>query len=123
MTLRSEAQARIRAMVELVKSLPGIAIAPDALDAERWALNCLNGTIDLRLGILCPHRREDYLTRLAPVEFDPAAQSDLLTAFLARILPASALRSFVQRAVGYTCLHSLRDVEPTLPLILRACHG
>ncbi len=96
----SESEARIRAMVELAKS--EAPVSPDELDTDPWLLNVLNGTIDLRTGQLREHRREDLITKLSPVEYDPAARAPTWDAFLGRVLPGEELRGFVQRAVGYS---------------------
>jgi putative DNA primase/helicase len=96
----SESEARIRAMVELAKS--EAPVSPDELDADPWHLNVQNGTIDLRTGELREHRREDLITKLAPVEYDPDATAPTWEAFLERVLPGEELRGFVQRAVGYS---------------------
>jgi putative DNA primase/helicase len=101
-TLKSESEARIRAMIELAKTEPGIPIVPAELDADPWLLNVKNGTVDLRTGKLRPQRRDDRLTKLAPVAYDPDVRADLWESFLARILPDPELRAFVQRAVGYS---------------------
>jgi putative DNA primase/helicase len=71
--VRSEAGPRLREMVILAQSEPGIPVMPDALDADPWVLNVANGTLDLRNGELLPHRREDLITRLAPTDYDPDA--------------------------------------------------
>jgi putative DNA primase/helicase len=97
---RSEAEARIRAMLELAKSEE--PVSTEELDARPWFLNVQNGTIDLRTGILHPHRREDLLTKLAPVHYDPDAKAPTWTAFLERIQPDEEMRAFLQRAVGYS---------------------
>ena len=96
----SESETRIRAMVELSKSER--PISPDELDADPWLLNTKTGTIDLRTGELREHRREDLITKLAPVEYDPSAAAPALEAFLERVLPGEDLRGFVQRAAGYS---------------------
>ena len=96
----SESETRIRAMVELAKS--EAPISPNELDADAWLLNVPNGTIDLRAGELREHRREDLITKLTPVEYDPKATSATWEAFLKRVLPGEELRVFVQRAVGYS---------------------
>jgi putative DNA primase/helicase len=96
----SESETRIRAMVELAKS--EIPASPDDLDAAAMLLNTSNGTVDLRTGELREHRREDLITKLAPVEYDPDAAAPAWEAFLERVLPGEELRTFVQRAVGYS---------------------
>ena len=98
----SEGRARIEAMISLARSEPGIAITPEQLDADPWALSTLNGTLDLRAGELREHRREDHITKLTSVEYDPDAAAPTWAAFLERILPGEELRAFVQRAVGYS---------------------
>jgi putative DNA primase/helicase len=96
----SESETRIRAMIELAKS--EVPVSPDELDADPWLLNVLNGTIELRTGGLREHRREDLITKLAPVEYDPQAEAPTWEAFLERVLPSEELRGFVQRAAGYS---------------------
>jgi putative DNA primase/helicase len=96
----SESERRIRAILELAKS--EVAVSPDELDADPWLLNVLNGTIDLRTGKLREHRKEDLITKLAPVEYHPDATAPAWEAFLERVLPSADLRGFVQRAAGYS---------------------
>ena len=97
---RSEAEARIKAMLELAKSEE--PVSSEELDARPWFLNVQNGTIDLRAGDLRPHRQEDLITKLAPVPYDPDAKAPTWAAFLERVLPDEELRAFVRRAVGYS---------------------
>ncbi|HHV62226.1 MAG TPA: hypothetical protein GXX51_06270, partial [Firmicutes bacterium] len=52
--LKSEAEARIEAMVGLAASEPGIPVLPEDLDRDPWLLNVMNGTLDLRTGELSP---------------------------------------------------------------------
>lgn len=98
----SEAKGRIEAMISLARSEAGIAVTPEELDADPWALNVPNGTLDLRTGELRDHRREDLITKMVPVEYDPDATAPTFEAFLERILPGEELRGFVQRAKGYS---------------------
>ena len=96
----SEAESRIKAMLELVK--PEVPVSPDALDAAHYLLNTPNGTVDLRSGELRPHRREDLLTKMAGAEYDPEAPASEWAAFLERVQPGEALREFIQRGAGYS---------------------
>lgn len=88
----------------------------DELDRDPWLLNVKNGTLDLRTGELREHRREDLITKLAPVEYDPDADSPTWEAFLETVVPNEDTRRFLQRAVGY----SLTGVvgEKVLPCLL-----
>lgn len=102
--MKSESRDRIRAMVDLARSEPGIPIQPDEFDMHPMLLNVLNGTIDLRTGELRSPRREDLITALAPVPYDPAATCPIFDRFIARIMANNdALQNFIQRVIGY-CL-------------------
>jgi len=97
---RSEAESKIRAMLELAK--PEVPVFPGELDANPWLLNAPNGTLDLENGELRPHRREDLLTKMAGAQYDPDAPAPTWAAFLGRVLPGEELRGFVRRAGGYS---------------------
>src|SRR5215213_2709251 len=98
--VRSEAGARVKEMVDLARS--DVPVMPDELDASPDLLNTESGTIDLRTGELREYRREDLITKLAPVEYGPHATAPTWEAFLERVLPGEELRAFVQRALGYS---------------------
>jgi len=97
--VRSEAGSRIREMVDLARSK--VPVRQEALDADRYLLNVLNGTVDLRTGELREHGREDLITKIAPVEYDPNAAAPTWTATLERALPSEELRRFFKKLVGY----------------------
>jgi putative DNA primase/helicase len=96
---RSEAKARIEAMVGLAQSREGIPVMLHSLDSDPWLLNVNNGTLNLRTGELHPH---NMITKLAPVDYDPDAAFQLWDDFINYILPDEERQSFVQRAAGYT---------------------
>jgi putative DNA primase/helicase len=107
--LKSLAAPRRNAMIELARS--ELPILPAAMDRDGWLLNCRNGTLDLRTGQLRPHRREDYITRFCPVEFDPAALCPTWERCLRDWQPSTQqgdqtgnprMIEFIQRAVGYS---------------------
>lgn len=100
---KCQARHKIEAMVALAASEPGIPVLPEEMDRDPWLLNVVNGTIDLRTGELRPHRREDMLTKLAPVEYDPEAKCHRWEAFLDRIMAGNKeLIRYLQKAAGYS---------------------
>jgi putative DNA primase/helicase len=108
--LASEASARIRAMVELAASEPEVVALPEQFDRDPWLLNAANGTVDLRTGALRGHRREDLITRIAPVRFDQGAEAPGWEAFLSRITEGNAgLVQYLQRVAGYTLTGLTRE--------------
>jgi putative DNA primase/helicase len=99
---RSENEARLKSMINLAASEPGIPVLPKQLDADLWRLNVLNGTVDLRTGELFPHYRGDLISKLAPVEYDTGATCPLWTEFLQTIMRGNeGLIDFLMRACGY----------------------
>jgi putative DNA primase/helicase len=100
--LNSESLPRLRAMMELAKSEPGMGISPEELDKDPMLLNVLNGTIDLRTGKLHHHRRDDLMTKLAPVKYDPGAEAPTWDGFLEEIMSSNRrLIRFLQIMAGY----------------------
>jgi putative DNA primase/helicase len=100
--LKWEDARAISRSLELARSEPGIPLLPGDLDRDPFLLNVLNGTLDLRKGELRPHRREDFITKLAPVRFDPQAQCPRWLKFLDRIMAGNRdLITYLQRLVGH----------------------
>jgi putative DNA primase/helicase len=109
--VRSEAQPRLKAMLELAKSIRPIATVPEAFDgpATNFLLNVENGTLDLTTGTLRPHRADDCMTRMAPVQYVPGARSALWDSFLEKQVPDPDVRAFLARAAGYTLTGDTRE--------------
>ncbi|HEV8534859.1 MAG TPA: phage/plasmid primase, P4 family [Candidatus Limnocylindria bacterium] len=108
--VRSEAASKVSAALALARSDEKIALRTEQLDADPFALNVLNGTIDLRRGELRAHRRQDLMTKVAPVEYDPDARLDLWERFLAMTFGGdSELESYVQKAAGYSATADTRE--------------
>lgn len=108
--LHSESAHSIRAMLELAATEPEISLTPDQLDADPWKLNLLNGTLNLKTGELEPHRRSDYITKIAPVDFDERATAPRWERFLKEIFDGDMdMLGFVQRAFGYSLTGDVRE--------------
>ncbi|WP_405216002.1 phage/plasmid primase, P4 family [Agrococcus sp. Ld7] len=98
----SESRARIESAVKLAQSDSALSVLADEFDADPWLLNLKNGTVDLRTGELREHRREDFIRRIVPHDFDPNATAPTFEAFLNKVQPDPEMRAFLQRAVGYS---------------------
>ncbi len=101
----------IENVVALAASLEGIAIGnPERFDADQWLLNVENGTIDLRTGELRTHDRNDLITKLVDIRYDPKAQCARWEQFLDEIFAGDAdTIDFVQRATGYSLTGCTRE--------------
>ena len=107
---RSESQGRIVAIIKLAGALRSLSISFEKFDADPWLLNCENGTVDLRTGQLLEHQRSRFITKLAPVHFDPAATHERWDNFLEHVTDGdSAVSDFLARAVGYSLTGDTRE--------------
>jgi putative DNA primase/helicase len=111
----SLSESKLKSMLSLAQSEPGVPILPEEMDASKDLLNVLNGTIDLRTGELREHRREDLITKLAPVEYDPNAAAPLWAATLERTLPSEDVRKFFKKLCGYALTGDVS--EQLLPVL------
>ncbi|MDP1026380.1 phage/plasmid primase, P4 family [Sphingomonas sp. KR1UV-12] len=118
----SEGAQRLSCIAGIVKSFDDVAIRADAMDADRMAINVLNGTLRLtqkgkrwtmvegvlkeismgdRWGLrLDPHRPSDLISKVAGVVFDPKANSAVYDAFLAVVQPDDKMRRFLHQWGG-----------------------
>lgn len=100
--LRTESRDRLAAMLELAKSVPDMTVTADQWDADPWAFNVTNGTLNLRTGELRPHRAGDLLTKLAPVEYHRDADAPTWHRFLTEIFAGDdSLIEWFKRWHGY----------------------
>jgi putative DNA primase/helicase len=114
---RSGASYAISAMI--AQARPHLTLGLEAMDTRPDLVCCANGTLELSAGAVRrrQHRREDRLTRLAPVAYDERADFPLFKEFLAEILPDRDVREFLQRWFGY-CLTGYAHEQ-----VLVICHG
>lgn len=102
---------RIRQMLHQAK--PYCTVAQDALDLDPLAFNVRNGTLrfvkqpghdgapDIWIAQLHPHNPADYISKVAPVDYDPAAKCPAFDAFMERFQPIESVRLFLQTYHGY----------------------
>lgn len=66
-SLKCEMKGTIEAAIGLARKM--LEVDADLLDRDPMLLNCRNGVVDLRTGVLRGHRADDYITKLADVEY------------------------------------------------------
>jgi putative DNA primase/helicase len=105
---------RICAMERLARG--GRAKEAEVFDQKPWLLNVQNGTLNLATGALSPHSREDLLTTMCPVTYDPAAACPAWLAFLDKVMAGSKDKiAYLQTLVGYSLTGIVR--EHILPIM------
>jgi putative DNA primase/helicase len=108
--LRSQAEARLNAMVSLAESEKEVVLSAKMLDADAWLLGVQNGVIDLQRGEFRPGRREDFITKQAGVSYDFNARCPEWLKFLDTVTGGDReLQAYVQRVIGYTLTGSVRE--------------
>ena len=96
----------VAAVLTMASSDRRLAAIPEQWDSDPWLVNTPQGALDLRMGELRPHRREDYFTRMLAVSPE---QRDCprWRQFLARVTDGNAqLQAYLQHVLGY-CLTGL----------------
>jgi len=105
-----ESTSKARRTVTMLQNSPKIILSDARLDAHPHLMNLANGTLNLRTGFLQAHDRNDMLTKMSPVEYDPEAEAPLWEAFQHRICCGDEeLIEFKQRAMGYSISSSTRE--------------
>jgi putative DNA primase/helicase len=113
---RFAAQSRKTARItnSLREMQPHLNVDPEKLDSHPYLLNFMNGTLDIRTGILHEHSREHLITKLIRYDYNPAAQCPMFMQFIQRVMGggsaateaqlerAGRLVSHLQKALGYT---------------------
>ena len=93
-----------------------LATDPGILDANPWLFNCNNCTINLKTGLVQPHRRSDFITKITPADFLPEATAPIFKNVLNTCLDQDII-DFLQRFVGYSTSGSTKEQ------IIVICYG
>lgn len=102
----SRSSPRIRAAVQVARTLPEVQIQLAELDADPYLLNCQNGTLDLQTGGLRPHVRSDYITKITSCDWSPNAAYHDWDRFLLRSMDNDLeMMAYLQRLAGYSLFH------------------
>jgi putative DNA primase/helicase len=114
---RSQAAPKLAAMRDITARMRGISTGLLDFDAHPHLLNVLNGTVDLKMGKLLPHSRQNLLTKLCPTSYLPINVCPNFIRFLTEIMDNNkAMVDFIQRCLGYSLIGDRNDEKLFLVL-------
>jgi putative DNA primase/helicase len=100
----SRSKAKLASATEMVTRVAGVTLRSGQLNPHRHLLNVENGVLNLRTREFGAHNPDFLMTRLFGAAYDPAATCPRFESFMADVLPDESIRSYVQRALGYSLL-------------------
>jgi len=96
----------------MTESTTDMAVPFEDLDAGRMDVNTMSGLLRFNVDQsegggsktghveLIPHAREQLVSKIIQVAYDPLAEAPLFDAFLKRVQPKAEIREFIQRWIG-----------------------
>jgi len=106
----SESAGGLDAIIRVAKTEKELVVRRAELDADPWTFNTPAGTLSLRTGEVRPNRREDLLTQIGGVGYDPAATCPRWARFVLEIMDGDPeMAAYLQRIVGYAMVGEVRE--------------
>ena len=101
----SQNKAKIDNLIALSRS--SIPITPAEMDTSPYLFNCKNGTLDLKTMEFRKHRQQDFITKLAGVEYNPSSECPLWLNHLKLVFNDDDAGTFItgfQEICGYSLI-------------------
>ena len=100
---KSESQRALDALIKLARTEDGIPLRVSELDKNPYLLGINNGVINLRAGSLRTSTQSEYITKLAPVTFNPDETCPKWLKFLDQAMGGDKdMIEYLQRIAGYS---------------------
>ena len=107
---KSESRQAIESTIHLAKTEAGIPLRVESLDTNSYLLGVANGVINLRTGGLRVETKEEYITKQAPVEFNPDATCPRWLKFLNQAMGGdNEMIDYLKRIVGYSLTGDIKE--------------
>lgn len=106
---QTESEPRLKSMISLARSEPGIPVDNGLLDNQPWFLNCLNGMVNLNTGELLPHDPKFLITKMIHIEYHRDARAPIWESYLNDVQTNPEIVRFLQRAAGYSACGTARE--------------
>jgi putative DNA primase/helicase len=108
---QAKSNSRINGLIESATSDPRVQVGVDSWDSDETLLGVANGVIDLRTGELLRGRPDLYITRRAPVAYNPGIRNVRWEQFIDFATGGDKeLQEWLQKAAGYS-LTGLRTYD------------
>ena len=106
----SENARRRKSCIEMATQIDKLNITSDQLDTNSWLLNCQNGTLNIKTKEFTQHRQKDFITKIANVDYDPAADCPMWKQFIREIMDyKNDVINFLQTACGWAITGDIRE--------------
>lgn len=96
----SSQEPKIRAMITMAKSEPGMTISQSKFDADSQLIGMQNGIYNLKLGQLLKPSSNILVSMRTAVDHDPEARCPLFMNFLDIVQPNRGVQKLLQQLVG-----------------------
>jgi P4 family phage/plasmid primase-like protien len=101
---------RVAAGLKMLKSVLGVSVSVNDLDADPWLMGTPEGMIDLKSGQPITPDRDKLITKSIGASYDATATCPTWEKFLHTVTDGDAeLSQFLQAAIGYTLTGSNRE--------------
>jgi putative DNA primase/helicase len=112
--LSCEAANKRHNVESLARGEASIKVLSNFFNRNPWLLNVQNGTIEIdpesKRWTFREHRREDYLSQISPVNYNPEAKCPRWDRFLTEVFPGQPeVVRFLQKSIGYSLSGSIRE--------------
>lgn len=119
----SRSAKRLRDCLSVAKHTRPFTSTAEAFDANPWALNIANGTLDLRTGDLREHDPSAMHSKRAPAEYMAGAECPRWEQFLQEVFDGDTeVVNYLRRAVGYSLTGDTRE-QVLFVLYGSGCNG
>jgi P4 family phage/plasmid primase-like protien len=108
--LKSMDSNKVSAGLQMLKSILGVSVSVNDLDADPWMIGTADGMIDLQTGRPITPDRAKLITKMIGTVHDPDATCPTWEKFLGTVTAGDTeLIGFLQSAIGYTLTGSNRE--------------
>jgi putative DNA primase/helicase len=108
--MMSESVRRREASIKAAQWNLELNVRSEDLDPDPYLLNVRNGIINVLTGEFTAHRQEEMITKMANVEYDPAADYPLWKQFVREIMNYKPdLVNFLQTAAGWALTGNIEE--------------